>query len=235
MNTSLRFAVALPAILLFLCGSALADPVGPPKDDKPASSPSAFFIAPQIGTLGIGLNIGYQVNEIFKTRFNMNYLGYARSESLNGVKVDANYTSATFGLLADVHPFSGRFRMTGGLYYASMVLDATANPQRGQSYKIGDKTYRGEELGSGQGSAKWQRLAPYLGIGFGPGAGGDSGFSFSADIGALMIGAPDVSMGFSGPRVSRGDISKYESEAKNSIRSNLPFWPVLSLGFAYRF
>jgi len=226
----------LPVILLFLCGSAPADN----STGKPSSGLSGFTLAPQIGTLGIGLNIGYQVSDTFKTRFNMNYMGLNTERTINNIDFNADFTAATFGILADFHPFSGYFRMTGGLYYVDMSLKTTAELEYGKTYSIGNNKYTKAELGRGEGSVKWQRPAPYVGIGFGPGAGQDSAFSASADIGALLIGDPKVSLRFvdsayamySGLAKDTGD---YERKSKKEIRGYLPFWPVLSLGVSYRF
>jgi len=235
MKKALHFAVALPAILLFLCAPALADDAAA---DKTSSPINGFFLTPQIGTLGIGLNAGYQFNDIFKARFNANYLTLHTERTISDVDCDMDFSSLTLGVLADVHPFSGYFRLTGGLYYVNMQADATANLKSGKSYTIGDHSYTGAQLGSGEGSVKWQRFAPYLGLGFGPGEGTDSGFSFSADVGVLIFGDPKVSMSFTNPTASAalsGDVGRYESKAKNEIRSYLPVWPVLSLGVSYRF
>jgi hypothetical protein len=121
-----------------------------------------------------------------------------------------------------------------------MSATTKAQLENGKEYTIGDHTYTSADLGSGKGSVKWQRLAPYVGIGFGPGEGQDSGLSFHADIGAMFIGDPKVSLKFSDsayahyPDLAK-DTGSYESKAKKEIKGYLPFWPVLSLGFAYRF
>jgi len=235
MNKVLRFALAPAALLLLLCASA-------PAADAPAeqsSSPiSGLILTPQIGTLGIGINIGWQFNDIIKARFNANYMALNTSRKISDIDCDMDYSSATFGLLADIHPFSGHLRVTGGLYYVNMNGSVTADLKNDKSYTVGDNTYRGSELGSGDGSVKWQRFAPYVGLGFGTGEGADSGFSFHADVGALFFGDPKVSMGFTKSRVNDAladDINKYEDKAKKDIRSYLPVWPVLSLGVSYRF
>jgi hypothetical protein len=256
-----NLAAALLAGLLFLCGPALAD--DPALRNNPAlnngrsltydqtlslysasggDSPeiNGFTVEPQIGTLGVGLNIGYQTNDVFRARINLNHLPLTTSRTIKDIDFKAKYDSTTIGLLADVHPFSGNFRLTGGLYHVNMSADLTAEFKGDRKYKIGDTEYSSDELDSGEGTVEWKRIAPYLGLGFSTGDGlKSSGFFFSGDFGALFFGDPKVSLKFADsayqdhPELAN-NVRDYETKAEKDIHRYLPVWPVLSLGFGYR-
>ena len=76
---------------------------------------SSFFSTVQVGTLGPGLNIGYQFNPYFDVRANVNGLKYSRDIEVNDVKYDADLKLLTAGLLADYYPFANGFRLTAGV------------------------------------------------------------------------------------------------------------------------
>jgi hypothetical protein len=215
--------------LLFLCGSV--------------ASAGDFSVGPQIGTLGIGVNASYQANDYLKFRLNANYLPYSTDRSIRDIDYKADFDSFTIGGLVDVHPFAGHFRLSAGLYYVNMDLDVKGKLKSGTSVKIGDHKYNADDLGTWKGSAEWKKVAPYVGLGFGSGDGSDSGFSFSADAGVLFFGKPKVSLNPSSDAYSkvideyglRDDVNREKNNVKNKISNYLPVWPVISLGFTYRF
>ncbi len=227
-NKALVFFVAMLATMLMARGQA------------PAGD---FTVGPQIGTLGVGVNAGWQYSDYLKFRGNTNYLPYSRSDEVSGVNYKADLDYFTIGALADVHPFAGHFRLSGGLYYVDLSLKANASLDR--DVKIGDNTYKGSELGTFKGSIKWQTLAPYAGLGYGSGSGNEPGFGFSFDLGALYIGKAKVDLeaspqayevvrnNYSG-RNLQDDIDKEKADVKH-YTDKLQFWPVLSLGVIYRF
>jgi len=208
----------------------------------PGPAPASdFSVAPQIGTLGLGLNAGYQYTDYLKFRANTNYLPYSRSDTVSGVSYKADLDYFTIGALADVHPFAGNFRFSGGLYYVDLSLKAKASLDGNTRYNIGDQSYLGSELGTLKGSVEWKTLAPYAGLGYGSGSGNEPGFGFSFDLGALYIGKPKVKLEASpSPAVSaahpelQAEIDKEKDDVK-SYADKLQFWPVLSFGVIYRF
>ena len=204
-------------------------------------------VGPQIGTLGLGLNAGYQYSDYLKFRANTNYLPYSRSDEVNGINYKADLDYFTIGALADVHPFAGNFRFSGGLYYVDLSVKANASLKKSDTpeYKIGDNYYSGNQLGTWKGSVEWKTLAPYAGLGYGSGSGNEPGFGFSFDLGALYIGKSKVNIQPSASAYElakqngyydelRANVKKEEDEVKG-YADKLQFWPVLSLGVIYRF
>ncbi|MDR2935435.1 MAG: hypothetical protein LBV70_06125, partial [Candidatus Adiutrix sp.] len=186
---------------------------------------------------------GYQVNDYFKFRANVNYLPYSRSDTISDVDYKVDLDFFTLGGLADVHPFGGGFRLSAGLYYANLDLSAKGKMADEKTYTIGDNTYTGAELGTWKGSIKYEKIAPFLGLGYGTGAGNDPGLSFSFDLGAMYMGSPKVSLHPSEEAYAaasdRGydlaaDVAKEEQEVKDKIK-DYKWYPVLSFGAVYRF
>jgi hypothetical protein len=261
MKQSFHFSAALLAGMLFWCASALANDsaltnspalansqalpnvqalaYAPAAGDN-SSAISGFFVAPQVGTLGLGLNVGYQFNEKLKVRLNANHMSFKTSRTVSDIDFNMKFKNNTIGALVDAHPAATNFRLTGGLYYVDMSADLTAKLAEGKSYDVGGETYTSDQLGNGTGSVKWERFAPYLGFGFGAGGGDEPGFSFSGDLGLLFFGKPKVSVRFAdsayadNPELAE-NTREYEDKAKRDINYYLPFFPVLSLGCVYRF
>lgn len=212
----------------------------------PGRAPAGeFSVAPQIGTLGFGLNAGWQYSDYLKFRANTNYLPYSRNDTISDVSYKAELDYFTIGALADVHPFAGGFRLSGGLYYVDLTLKAKAKLADEKKYTIGDHEYSGKDLGTWKGTVEWKTLAPYAGLGYGTGSGNEPGFGFSFDLGALYIGKARVN--FEAPDSAyqtaaankydlQADIDKEENEVKDDIyKYTKGFWPVISLGVIYRF
>jgi len=208
------------------------------------ASAGDFTVGPQIGTLGVGVNAGWQYSDYLKFRGNTNYLPYSRSGEIEGVNYKVNLDYFTIGALADVHPFAGNFRLSGGLYYADLSVKGKAGLGQ-KSITIGDTTYQPGELGDGEfkGSVEWKTLAPYAGLGYGSGSGNEPGLGFSFDLGALYIGKAKVKLEAPASAYTeaakhnynlQADIDKEKDEVK-SYTDKLQFWPVLSLGVIYRF
>jgi len=209
------------------------------------ASAGDFTVGPQIGTLGVGLNAGWQYSDYLKFRGNTNYLPYSRSGEIEGVDYKVNLDYFTIGALADVHPFAGNFRLSGGLYYVDLSVKGKAELGN-ESITLGGQTYQRGDLGSGEfkGSVKWQTLAPYAGLGYGSGSGNEPGLGFSFDLGALYIGKAKVNL--EAPASAYAEASKRgytnlqenidkEKEDVKHYTDKLQFWPVISLGVIYRF
>jgi len=228
----------------FVCAAALAA-VLCAHSPAPASgfSASGFSVGAQVGTLGVGVNAGYQLNDYLKFRANVNYLPYSRSQTISDVSYKADLKYFTIGALADAHPFANGFRLTGGLYYVDLSLKAKGKLEGSKSYTIGDHKYTGQDLGTWKGSLEWKTMAPYIGLGYGSGAGTDSGFNFSFDLGALYIGKSRVSLDPSSSAYEAAaqhgydlheDVQKEEDDVKRTV-NKYRFYPVLSFGASYRF
>lgn len=197
-----------------------------------------FFTGIGIGTLGGGVDLGYQFNDWFKVRLNGNYLPVDYSKKYDGIEYDAELRNLTAGLLLDLHPFGGNFRISGGAYYRDLEVDLDATPT--QTVTIGDNQYSADQAGKVKGKATWDKFAPYMGIGWGQGAGTDKKFHFDVSLGAMYLSGIEVDYWMTGPAAQaagaqyQADIKREADKIKNDI-DDWKWYPVLSVFCSYRF
>jgi hypothetical protein len=239
---------------------------------SPAES-SPFSVGVSAGTLGLGADVGFQWNNFLKTRLNANILpisslnfGLEDKLGLDDVSlpaekmnIDIDTTHYTLGLLLDVHPFMGSFRLSGGLYYINLNLDVTGAP-RGNEIRYGNQTFNSRDFGSLKGELSWSRFAPYLGLGWGTDRGEDTDFFIDFNLGVMRLSNPRLKVGATGPIAlglmydSGGSLVSASSVAGGAeayqrylnkqaqvekefrdLRKYLYWYPVVSLGFTLRF
>ncbi len=188
-----------------------------------ASADSGIALGVKLGTLGLGGDIGYSFNDFFRVRGNVNYFSIDfdwGDKDKNALSMDASIGGLTAGVLLDVHPFGGGFRLTGGLYRNGIELEMD------ESFQYGGKSY------SSHSRIKFKKTAPYIGIGYG--GSNDSGFSFTLDSGILFLG--DVMADYSTDEPGKGaaGIARELEDLKDDAKKFL-FWPVTMVGVTYRF
>lgn len=188
----------------------------------------------KIGTLGIGIGGEYRLSESFGLGLGANYFKYDFDFTAEEITYDAelNLASATF--LAHYYPKKGRFRLTGGLAFNGNDIDATS--QGDDTFEIGDTTYTAAQVGTIEGKIDFRNVAPYLGLGWGPGMEKRWGFTF--DIGVLFQGSPDVELTASGllaqDPVFLADLAQEEQAIQDELE-NFQYYPIVALGIYYRF
>jgi hypothetical protein len=144
--------------------------------------------------------------------------------------------------LLDWHPTDGAFRLTAGVAFNEDALDATAPVADLVADEVPELP-PGLELGMLRGHAEGEQVAPYLGLGWGNPLGG-RGWSLSLDLGAILLGSPDVSLELDTPlpieqvpglpELVEAAIAAEEAELEEEI-GDYDLLPVLSLSVGYRF
>lgn len=221
-----------PTLYLALIGACFTS--GAYAQTTPAVSVSA-------GTTGIGLHLVMPYNA--KTNFRVGFNGYDYSGT--GTTEDATYTVSaklrTVDALLDYFPSAGAFRLTGGLIYNGNKGDLIARPRGGTSYTFNGTTYSVSAVGDIHGDVEFNKIAPYLGIGYGNAARKDGGWSFAADLGVMFQGTPEVTLRSSDCRAGTDTCSQLATDlaAENAEwrekAEDYRFYPVLRVGLAYKF
>lgn len=202
------------------------------------------------GTLGPGVHVGYDFSRDIAIRGFYNYFNLDFDKEKAGNEYEGKMKLRSLGLVADWHPFWGAFRISGGAILNGNRLSASTE---GMDLGIGLGEYDTElDL-----RMDFERLAPYLGIGWTTGRD-RGGLSFNADIGAILRSTPRVSAtgraegcdfsistggdaevdcsGVAG--VLAGELSGNLEREHRELRDDLDklrVYPVLSLGVSYRF
>ncbi|NPA28251.1 MAG: hypothetical protein GXN91_04345 [Epsilonproteobacteria bacterium] len=195
----------------------------------------------KIGTLGVGADFEHMFNKKHGVRLNVNGIKISRDEELDDITYDLDLKLFTAGILYDYHPWEGSFRVTTGLYYNNNKLEGTARPT--SPVTIGDRTYQPDQIGQIDAKIDFENeVAPYVGIGWS--STEKNGWHFTADIGVMYAGEPQVwAQATPGPALQdqpdlvnqlQQDIEKERQNIYEDIK-DYKWWPVIMIGVQKKF
>ncbi|MEY4416320.1 MAG: hypothetical protein RIQ53_3613 [Pseudomonadota bacterium] len=186
-----------------------------------------------VSLLGVTLGAATAVNERLALRGEFSGgLKASRNGREEGVTYQGDLRLGRVGAYADWFPFSGRFRLTGGVN--ANQIKATLNSQGGEA-TINDKPvnldgrYFNVEL-------KYPTATPYLGIGWGHHHRPEGGLGFWADIGVSVgkfkfkvdtdiVGVDDI---------TQEDVDAEVRKVRDAL-NKLPVLPYVALGLNWQF
>lgn len=200
-----------------------------------AASAQQTSIGASVGTPGIGLELGYDLNDTFGLRANGNWFSMSKDVESDGVNYNGKLKLFSMGLLGDFYMFDSGFRLTGGAYYNDNHVNLTATPTG--NVTIGSTVYTPAQVGTLTGSADFNEFTPYAGIGYTSNRG-NPGLSFVFDAGVMFQGRPDVTLAGNGAITStpgfQSDLERERQEIADDLKWTR-FYPAVRLGVAYRF
>jgi len=207
------------------------------------------------GTQGLGGELAYH----FTPRLALRLAGQAFSvdydETDDGIDYKGKANLQSFGLLLDVHPFAGRFFLSGGLYANGNKAHLKASDPTGtEEYELGDEDYTSDPDDPLTLSAKldYPSVAPYLGLGWGNSAQGNSRWFGRFELGVMFHGSGNLDMTSSGSAVDssgqsfdtqgnsdvavefRENLEKERKDLEDQI-NDLSVYPVVALSLGFRF
>ena len=207
-------------------------------------------IGAKVGIDGVGLNLSVGLTETVNLRLSVAQVdiddeteavtvGDSGAEGDIDARLEFDFGSNA--VMLDWHLFNGGFRVTAGMFKQTGAVDLAGTLQSnividGQPLAIDDLGEIGGEISLSD------SYKPYVGIGWGRGAGGKGGFSFSADLGVAMLDPSvdlkaDVNPGGSNS-LNQAELdqilSDMESDAEDDL-DDLKLWPVLAVGLNYAF
>jgi hypothetical protein len=190
-------------------------------------------VALKVGTFGPSLGVVVGASDKLNVRVDVPFLNfnYVGDEEIDDFAVDISADVKLFsvGAMADFHPFSNGFRVTGGALYNNREVRWAASSPGDQT--VGDETYTAAEIGTLYGVVEMgSKIAPYLGIGFGNPLSPNKKLGFVVDLGVLYQGSPKVTM------TGTGMIEPTAQEA-SKVENNLEwakYYPGLSIGLTYK-
>ena len=176
----------------------------------------------------------------------------------DGVKIDDGKLDAWHtGVLLDYYPFERGWRISGGYVWGNLELDSSifgeierAPSQRFYFYIAGDHYYYNGNTFNGGAEIDWNYHGPYLGTGFDLGifcgfsVFMDVGVVFSAHPARLRLMIPQEQLYIYNKETATwapvtipqldNDIARAQQDANRDL-AKLKVFPMLKLGFAYRF
>jgi len=203
-----------------------------------------FGFHAKASTLGAGAELSYKLTERVGVRAGAYTFGLSRDEEIEGIDYDLDADILNIGGYLDWHPFGNSFRLTGGVIWNDNGV--TGIGQSENSFRIGNNNYTLAEIGSLTGEITTNEVAPYLGIGWGGTAIGNRGFSFSFELGAMFHGNPEarlladipadspLSQSVQARAAFEADLARELDQFQNDI-DDFTVYPVISIGFSYRF
>lgn len=187
----------------------------------------------QAGTLGPGVTAGMRISPKLSLRAGFNYLPLSHSDETDefdiAIAYDAEATISSASVLADFHPFSNGFRLTGGVFLNMTEGNATVLPT--EPYELNEnKTFTVERVGSLSATLGYQSsVAPYAGIGIGRVI--KRGLGLHLDLGVLYTGSPKIEMSGDGLIAPTALQAERLQEGVKSFQ----FYPVFSIGLGFGF
>lgn len=217
LNKIMSFALAIAAI-----GSAHATGIGV-----------------RAGTTGIGGDIGWGVVPTLSARVGYSALNFNTDITTSDVKYDSKVKLSNLSGLLDWSPV-GLFRVTAGIVAANNKVNLTGTPAN-SAFTINGTTYQSSDVGNLSGTVKaGNKMAPYLGIGYGNVAG--AGVNFYFDIGVMFQGSPDVSLAANcGSALSASQCAQLQNDvAAERLRvqdelKKYKYYPVANIGITIGF
>lgn len=213
-----------------------------------------------ISAMGINLQTAVVVNRHINLRAVGNFLNYSLSNvSVNGLQASGTINFATAGTSLDFYPFPRHgFRISpGAMFYNHNQVTASVVAPGSTSFTLDGTTYYSSQANpvTGIGSLGLNKQNPVFTITTGVGnmiPRNGKHFSFPFEIGAALIGTPNLNMALTSGQVCQnpqgtmncvnvvGDsqlnsnlqaqVSKYQTDL-NPLR----FYPIFSFGAAYSF
>ncbi len=186
------------------------------------------------------VQVGYahSVNQQLGLRADFGTSGtFSKDGMEEGIDYKGDLNLHRVGLFADYFPFSGGFRLTGGVTLNKAELKLNSNLVNGRNVTIGDQSYTpdGSEYLNVQ--VKMPAVMPYIGIGWGHQAS-EKGWGFVADLG-VSVGKATLDyqtnlIAKSGGTITQADVDKEVSELRDSV-GKVTVLPQISLGVSYKF
>ena len=212
--------LALVLLTFFWAGSASAD--------------QNVWLGARAGTLGIGIEAAWHPIPWLDLRVGANQFDYDRRGSEAGVSYDAELSFDNYYGTANFRFPLSPMRFTAGAYSNGNELLLTSRDA--PSFEIGGTIYPAAAVGTLSSTTSFETLAPYVGIGFDFDVFDKVGMSL--DLGVLWQGEPDVTLEADG--LLANDplfLNSLEAERQELAAEfeNYKAWPVLSLGFNYKF
>ena len=202
-----------------------------------------------LSTLGFGVQGTFAVNPYVNVRLLAQ--GYDLDEDFeeSGINYNSNFKLESYGVLADIHPFSGTFFVSAGWLAHNNGLDLKASCPT--SCDIDGTSYKSAPDGQIKATVDLGSNAPYLGIGWGNAMKGGRVYA-KLDVGVLFQDDPKASLKATGtfqdtnnPLIIvdtnnptfKQEVANEEKDLQKELddAEGANMYPVISLSVGYRF
>lgn len=198
------------------------------------------------GTLGGGAEWSVPVARLadhgrVAARFGAQAFAYASESQKDNVRYKTTVHLASAHALLDWYPWSSGFRFSTGVLYNGNRISIEARPSAGV-FDFNGVSYPIASVDKVDGEIVFNRIAPYLGIGWDWEQPRRSRFSVAVDLGVMYHGTPRADLSTQcGPLLTapqcaalRSDVEAEEDQLNEDIK-DLKWYPVFTATGSYRF
>ena len=221
--------------------AAPAETPAKPAIADPEKKPLQFGVTARVSTLGLGVEVGTQINDFVALRLGYNGFSYNRTQTYQAVDYDAKLKMSSVAALADFYPGKRTgLHLTAGFLFNNNKVEATGKPSssgEAQTYQFNGVTYSASDVGSLNGSLAFNKTSPYLGFGFTRPYGGESGLKIVTEFGVVFQGKPHLSLDRSGGIANAQldtDLAAQRDKTQSDV-NKFQYYPVAAIGIAYTF
>lgn len=216
---------------------------------------SAVGVDVKIGAGGIGFDVATPLARKFNLRGTGYFFRYNATVTDNYVTYGGDIQLASGGLSLDWFPFGGAFHVTGGfLAYNGNRLTGRGSINPDKSFTLNGTTYYSSATDPVHASASLvlgSKAAPSFSVGWGnivP-RKANKHFSIPVELGFAYVGYPHVDLGFTGSTCDQfgetcqtvgnnptfqQDLTAQRAKYRDDL-SAFRFYPIISIGFGYKF
>lgn len=203
-------------------------------------------------SLGGGFTVSTPLARHFDLRGGANLLSFGSEFDVDGLHYDSRIKLRSGNLRLDWFPRHGRnFHISPGILYANNYVTAPSHVPAGEHFTLGDENFINSVDDPVHGDARLtfpRRVSPMLTAGFRNILPGEHRhISVPLEFGVAYVGAPTLSVSLTGTACQQDGCFSFADNADaqqglrdeirdiNDTLSNVPVYPVVSLGFGYRF
>ncbi len=216
----------------------------PVEEETKKAKTTGWGVTPEIGTLGIGASVTKSVSPNVNARVGLNAFKYGTDFEEENIEYEADLNLFNISTLVDYHPWKkSGFRLTGGLVFNNNNVSGEGQANGNQEFEVNGTTYNTNQVRSVDAKISLpNKVAPYLGIGWGNAVKPGNRFAFSVNLGVMFTGSPQVDLNADiDPSVDaalreqiQNDIEAERQDIEDDI-SGFGVYPVLSIGASYHF
>lgn len=217
---------ALIVVMAFACAAIAAD------QEKPGSG---WAVDVKVGTLGVGADISRSIiPRVLNFRTGASFFKYSLDFDANDINYSADFKLGAIPIAVDLFPFKNWFRLGGGVLINLNEGKGKAKSVNGM-IDIGDGTYNLSDIGQLTGKLKFERVAPYFGLGFNNPIKTKGRLGFFVDLGLMYHGTPKAVLTSTNsfPELQQ-DIDQQMQETNDDIK-DFKFFPVIQMGLSIKF
>ncbi len=194
------------------------------------------FLGVAAGTTGLGFQGGLQLSPNFALRVLAGDLSIEETREIDEVIYAVDATVNMPQLLLDYHPFENGFFVSGGITRNASSINGTATLS--ESTQIGSTTVDPDDVGGLRAVIDYDKVEPYLGIGWRTGMGGRTASALSWQFEFGLSGLSDSSVTLTEEdtsTISQGDLDEEALNIEADLDEALSVYLNLRIGIQYRF